>query len=86
MSILDRIIGGPEDEWWKRYSAYLRSDRWKEKRARCLERAQFKCKKCGGKATQAHHLTYVRMGRERQSDLLAVCKVCHEEIHGRRLR
>ena len=32
-------------------------------------------------ATQVHHLTYKRVGREMLFDLVAVCADCHEVVH-----
>lgn len=70
--------------WAGSYNDYLRSAHWRETRARfwasrgggclcdaCLER----------RATQVHHRTYKRIGRERLKDLAAVCDRCHREIH-----
>lgn len=34
-------------------------------------------------ATEVHHLTYERVFQEHPSDLLAVCRQCHAEIHWR---
>lgn len=36
---------------------------------------------CGRRATQIHYRTYERLGKERPSDLHAVCDPCHIEIH-----
>jgi hypothetical protein len=35
----------------------------------------------GRKATQAHHLTYERVGKELPGDLTAVCRDCHRVQH-----
>lgn len=32
-------------------------------------------------AVHMHHLTYKRAGRERQSDLLHICLLCHMDLH-----
>ena len=66
------------------YDAYLQSDAWRARRARCLQLAGGVCQDCGRKrATDAHHLTYERLGDERPEDLLAVCEPCHNRLHGR---
>lgn len=60
---------------------YLKSDEWKEKRKRILERDQGNCRCCGQKANDIHHITYARVYREKDTDLIAVCRNCHEKIH-----
>ena len=67
----------------KAYSRYRKSWRWRNKRKRIMNRAGYKCRKCGRPATQVHHETYRRVGRERLSDLTAVCGGCHKRIHGK---
>ena len=37
------------------------------------------CKGCTNEATQVHHLTYKRIGKERLDDLQALCRKCHEQ-------
>jgi len=63
------------------YNAYLESDRWKEKRDRIMKKAGGKCRFCGKPATQVHHETYKRSGREKDVDLTAVCTHCHAMLH-----
>jgi hypothetical protein len=66
------------------YSWYLGSAFWRERREYILQRANYTCEKCGKRsATEVHHLTYIRVFNELPSDLLAVCKQCHYEIHWR---
>jgi hypothetical protein len=49
-----------------------------------LKRANYSCEKCKDwPATEVHHLTYVRVFNELPSDLIALCKQCHAEIHWR---
>jgi hypothetical protein len=46
----------------------------------CWRLAQLRdgrCRDCGRRGTEAHHLTYERVGRERLSDLVLLCKRCH---------
>lgn len=64
------------------YQAYMRSPEWMARSLACLESAKYKCQVCGGKATDAHHLTYIRFMRELPTDLHAVCRSCHQQIHG----
>ena len=65
------------------YRRYLKTNHWKKTRAIALQRGHYKCHDCGSKSNlQVHHLTYVRRGHEKQSDLVVVCKKCHEKRHG----
>ena len=63
------------------YQAYLDSPRWKEKRARIIKKAGGKCRFCGKPATQVHHESYKRRGKEKDVDLTAVCNHCHAMLH-----
>jgi hypothetical protein len=66
------------------YHWYLGSRSWREKSQYILERDNHTCQKClKRRATQVHHLTYKRVFQELPSDLLAVCRQCHAEIHWR---
>ena len=66
----------------EKYYDYLKSDRWEIKRGKVLKRANNKCEICKMKrAYQVHHKTYKRVFRERPSDLLATCGVCHRAEH-----
>lgn len=69
-------------EWWTVYTQYLRSEKWKRKRLRVLQRDGFRCRLCKQrKATTVHHLTYSRVGREWLRDLISVCSLCHSQKH-----
>jgi len=66
------------------YHRYLGQDFWRERREHILKPANGKCEKCGQRPpTEVHHLTYIRVFQELPSDLLAVCRQCHAEIHWR---
>lgn len=69
------------------YSTYLRSDAWRELRARVIRRAGAACEQCGrGFLTplDVHHRTYRRIGAEQEADLLALCRACHAQADKRR--
>jgi len=69
----------------ERYLAYLRSATWRRKRAAALKRAGFRCQVCNGsKRLDVHHRTYARFGRERASDLIVLCRTCHDIFHKHR--
>lgn len=64
------------------YEAYLCSTEWRERRKAVLARASDRCELCQkADATQVHHRTYIRLGSELPTDLLAVCENCHEILH-----
>jgi 5-methylcytosine-specific restriction endonuclease McrA len=68
--------------WWKWYSGYLRSPPWQARRRRTIALAGGMCQHCGRRrAVQVHHLTYKRVGRERDRDLVALCWSCHQRAH-----
>lgn len=65
------------------YHQYLRSDRWKAKRAAKLE-TNPACEKCGATDNlQVHHLTYEHVGFELPEDLQTLCATCHAGAHGK---
>ena len=65
------------------YAAYLRTPQWRERRARALKRARNKCSLCSSKRRlEAHHRTYVRIGQERDEDIVVICSSCHGHHHG----
>ena len=67
------------------YTDYLDSKAWKEKRTKVRWRARGWCERCKvGPRADVHHLTYERVGHERLSDLVGVCRECHEYLHGLR--
>ena len=63
------------------YQVYLKSDEWKAKRRKILKMADYKCRRCGARATQVHHETYKRIYNEKLTDLTALCSDCHSKIH-----
>lgn len=69
-------------KWFEGYSEYLKSDKWKAKRLKVLERDNYTCKACEtNKATQAHHLSYEFVFDEPLFHLISVCAPCHDKIH-----
>ena len=66
------------------YKTYLRSTQWKVKRKRIILERGAKCEICGWLGQLSlHHLTYVRLYDELDSDLLVTCDSCHAALHGR---
>lgn len=69
------------------YSAYLQSDYWRKsgRRLHALERAEHRCAVCNADGRlDVHHRCYDRLGFEADSDLIALCRACHERHHGKR--
>ncbi len=64
----------------KNYYEYIKSDEWKKLRKSVLRRDNELCI-CGGKATEVHHKTYARLGNEPLSDLVSLCRNCHQNVH-----
>lgn len=62
------------------YKNYLKSPAWKVKRDAVEQRDGGQCV-CGAQATEVHHKTYGNIGKELLSDLVALCKECHERVH-----
>ncbi len=65
------------------YAKYIVSPEWM-RRAAALKLKRGACEDCGeSEGLQVHHLTYQRLGYERDSDLLVLCDDCHAARHGR---
>lgn len=64
---------------------YLRSDEWQQKRKVVIDRDPI-CRICEKQHTKdVHHLTYVRFQCENvDTDLVGVCRQCHNYIHKHR--
>jgi hypothetical protein len=71
-----------EAERKRQYKEYLKTDKWRDKRNRVLDRDKHLCQGCLKRAaTQVHHLTYKNIGNEPLFELISVCSVCHCAIH-----
>lgn len=67
----------------KAYHEYLTSPAWLEFRSRIFEERGRQCDFCESEVDiNLHHMTYERVGHESDDDVIVVCKVCHEAIHG----
>lgn len=74
-----------------KYEGYMQSKRWKEKRRQKFAQVGYKCQRCGYDADKSpveipvdvHHLTYEHLGDEPLSDLIVLCRHCHQKEHGR---
>lgn len=64
---------------------YMESAEWQLARAPVLKRAGGRCERCGRRARlDVHHKTYVRRGHELPTDLVALCRRCHERADAQR--
>jgi hypothetical protein len=59
---------------------YLRSEEWKNLRNTILS-SKPNCQCCENKATDVHHMVYRNIVDIKVSDLLPVCRTCHDFIH-----
>lgn len=70
------------DNFKERYRAYLKSEAWRRKRQKVIDKAKGVCEGCGERpATQVHHINYDRVGHELLIDLAALCGACHSSCH-----
>ena len=67
----------------EQYSVYLKSEHWLEVKAKFyLRERNRRCFVCGdNRLLNIHHKTYKRIGMEFMSDLVALCRKCHEGVH-----
>ena len=65
--------GNPE------YDRYIHSPEWRKKADERLEMDGHICQACGKEATDVHHHTYDRFKEERMSDLVSLCRRCHQK-------
>jgi len=64
------------------YEHYLQGWKWQFKREQIKKRSGGLCERCHtNPARDVHHLTYRRIYKEKPSDLLHVCKLCHTYLH-----
>jgi hypothetical protein len=64
------------------YANYLQSYEWKRKHKHIMNKYGYRCILCFKPAVNVHHLTYDRVYLEDERDLVALCKDCHEFVHG----
>ena len=63
------------------YQDYLQSPDWKAKRLLVIDACHNVCERCGDLAVdEIHHVTYANLKAEPLTDLMGVCKWCHDEI------
>ena len=64
------------------YKRYLKSNKWRQRKHRSLRLVGYKCEVCRSEVDiHVHHLSYERLGAEKDSDLIVLCEVCHTKQH-----
>ena len=63
------------------YRKYLSTGRWKRRRLEYYKTHKKICFCCELESYVLHHLTYKRIGEEKDKDLIPLCEECHNEIH-----
>ena len=84
-----RIITSDDTgETSRSYSAYLQTKHWKAMKEKVYEEYGGICGVCGElvpkEFSNVHHRTYKRIGNEKMSDLILLCKSCHGKLHKRK--
>ena len=69
------------------YDKYIKSAQWRNISDLLKKQAGYLCAHCRHSSTtlEVHHLTYERFGHERMSDLVVLCKPCHEAADKKRV-
>ena len=83
----ERIDDAMNPRRWSKsqYADYLKTEHWHNKRAAALAHYGRKCMLCGAAGDvqiDIHHNDYGRLGGEKMSDLIPLCRDCHERHHG----
>jgi len=63
-----------------KYNEYLESYAWKALKEKKIS-DDFNCSCCWKPASVVHHLTYERLWRELENDIVSLCEICHNECH-----
>jgi len=64
------------------YKKYIQSEIWRSFRNRIFKKRGFKCELCDSKKNlQLHHITYERIGKEDENDVIILCQECHKKAH-----
>ena|SRR6266542_2090390 len=63
------------------HQTYLGTEQWQCRRREAIQRGKFRCANCyKERRLQIHHLSYAHLGDEQPSDIVALCRSCHERI------
>jgi 5-methylcytosine-specific restriction endonuclease McrA len=79
---LEQLKSARVQEMQFEYHEYLKTDKWKEIRARVLRRDNYLCRGClVERATCVHHISYANITDELCFQLVSLCKACHDKAH-----
>ncbi len=79
---LDQVKANKEKTGKVVYENYINSKKWYTFRKGYIERNGKNCQLCEIKlGKHLHHMTYKRLGKEKDTDLLFLCEDCHHNIH-----
>lgn len=80
--------GKQNEDFWRKYNAYLQTPHWKQVRRRVLIRDSFLCQNCFTKLTDSnahvHHISYEaykRLGYSFAFECVSLCRTCHDDYH-----
>lgn len=66
----------------EKYDKYINSFYWRKRRELYFSLHQKKCSKCNSiKNIVLHHGTYINLRNEKDDDLFALCRECHNNLH-----
>lgn len=69
---------------YRTYAEYLRHPRYRFVRGIVMTLADWRCQRCGERATEVHHLRYPPWGTfDVPENLEPVCHQCHCNEHGK---
>jgi len=60
---------------------YGSTPQWQCRRSEPILRDKFRCQRCGReRRLQIHHLSYAHLGDEYPSEIVSLCRSCHEKV------
>lgn len=60
----------------------MKSRVWRSLRSKVLRRDSYLCQSCSNdQELEVHHISYKNFGNESLSELVTVCRTCHQSIH-----
>lgn len=80
----NHIVCEDTGEIVKSYTAYLKSKHWRlfKKTFKASKYSKKRCYICHKeKSIHLHHLTYERIGKEKLTDVIELCRCCHRNVH-----
>jgi HNH endonuclease len=69
---------------YRSYAEYLADPRYRRVRRIAMNRAGWRCQRCGNPATEVHHVRYPPWGTfDVPENLMPICHACHCAEHGK---